>query len=230
MNPKTILSLSVVGTFILSGCITMPVESNVTSFHTISSPEGLRGTISIVPADSISDGLEFRSYASHALGWLNAKGLQAAPTPKKADYVGVLSYGIDSGRQELVSTPIYGGGGGSSYSVGAVGTQLVSANTYSAGGSSFTTGRIGNQPFTAIGSSSSSSGIVGSQTDSVTMFTRKVELSIKDRKTGRVVWIGRNQSEGTTGEIAKVLPNMLKAMLKDFPNESGKTKFVRLYD
>lgn len=210
----------------------MPVESNVTSFHSISPTRGLRGTISIIPAKGLSDGLEFRSYATSALAWLKAKDLQPATSSGKADYVGTLSYVIDGGRQELVSTPIYGGGGGggSSYSVGAVGTRLVTANTYSGGGSSFTTGRIGNQPFTAIGSSSPSVDYVGSQTDSVSIFTRKVELIIKERTTGRTVWIGRNQSEGAYGEIAAVMPRMLQAMLQNFPNESGKTKFVRLYD
>ncbi len=188
---------------LLAGCA-LPIESDVTSFHSFGASTSPRGSIAIIPAEGIADGLEFRNYARLVHSWLQKKGLTPASSISTADYVGTFGYTIDSGRQAIVSSPIFGQTGG---------------------GTALTTGTFGY----ATTYSPATFGVVGSRTDSAMLFTRVAQLTIKDRKTGRVVWEGRNQSVGGMGEIAGVLPTMIRAMLQDFPNESGRTKLVRLH-
>jgi hypothetical protein len=195
---------ALVTSLLVVGCA-LPIGSDVTSFHSLGASSSLRGSIAIVPAQGIPDGLEFRSYAGLVLGWLQKKGLTPASSVGAADYIGTFGYSIDTGREEISSTPIVGQTGG---------------------GTAFTTGTYGS----ATTYSTPTFGVVGSRTSSVTNYTRVAQLTIRDRKTGRVVWEGRNRSTGSIGEIAGVLPTMIKAMLQEFPNESGKTKFVVLYE
>ncbi len=53
-------------------------------------------------------------------------------------------------------------------------------------------------------------------------------LKMVDRKSGNIIWERRNQSTGQSGEISMVLPKMIEALLKDFPGESGVTKWAEI--
>jgi hypothetical protein len=198
------LITALVTSVLVVGCA-LPIGSDVTSFHSFGASSSPRGSIAIVPAQGIPDGLEFRNYAGLVLGWLQTKGLTPASSVGSADYIGTFSYSIDTGREQISSTPIVGQTGG---------------------GTAFTTGTYGS----ATTYSPPTFGVVGSSASSEMIYTRVAKLTIRDRKTRQVVWEGRNRSAGVIGEIAGVLPTMIKAMLQEFPNESGKTKWVVLYE
>jgi hypothetical protein len=189
----------------LCGC--MVLESDVTSFHNFGTQSSPSGSIWIIPAEGMPESLEFSAAATRVYSFLQPKGLVRAKSAASADYVGKLAYGMEGASTS--SMPIFGRTGG--------GTALSSGTIYSSRGSA-----------SYIGSSSSpaSFGIVGAMP--LTQHMRLLTLVIANRRTGEIVWEGRNRSKGSSGEIAKVLPRMIEAMLKDFPNESGKTRFVSL--
>ena len=187
------------------------LESNVTSFHTFPPKSAISGTILIVPGKGISPSLEFQSYAARIYSELAKSGLTAAATPTTANFVGVFTYGIDSGRDYVYSTPIFGQTGG--------GTTFHSGSVYGTGGSA---------SYTGSSYTPAAFGITGSRTDFDVLFTRVAELSISRRSDSNLVWQGRNLSSGSSGEIARVLPTMIQALLKDFPGQSGKTRFIEL--
>jgi hypothetical protein len=190
---------------LVAGCAAPPIVSEVTAFHTLAPNEATQGSIAIVPAAGVPDGIEFRTYAAQIHQWLRPKGLVPASSTANADYIGTFAFSIDGGTRQAVSRPIYGQTGG---------------------GAAFTTGSFG----TATTYVPPTFGAVGSVSGVVSTFNRRADLEIRKRKTGEIVWTGRNLSWGSTGEIAAVLPTMIQAMLKDFPNESGKTKTVKLRD
>ena len=208
---KPIIAFSATLALLLSGCATAVLQSNVTTFHTFSSADAPTGTIVIVPHKNIPDGLEFQTYAQRIQTLLSTKGLSPASSSGNADFIGTFTYGIDSGRSELYSRPVFGQtGGGTTFTTGT-----VYAGGQSAGYSGYST-----TPATF--------GVTGVANEMGVAYTRIAELTISKSKTGQVIWQGRNRSSGSNGEIAKVLPTMIDALLKDFPGQSGKTRFISL--
>jgi hypothetical protein len=203
-----LLAISVLGTC-LTSC--MVLQSKVTSFHAMPAQSTISGSILIIPGKGISPSLELQSYAARIYSHLSKDGLTAATSLSDADYIGVFTYGIDSGRNYVYSTPIFGQTGG--------GTTFHSGSVYGTGGSASYSG----SSFTPA-----TFGITGSRTGSDVLFTRVAELSISRRSDSKLVWQGRNVSSGSSGEIAQVLPTMIQALLKDFPGQSGKTRFIEL--
>lgn len=207
---KLVIVFPALAALLLSGCASAILESNVTTFHSFPAVGVPQGTMAIIPAKNIPDGLEFQSYAARISSLLALKGLPPASSAN-ADFIGTLSYGIDSGRTELYSRPVFGQtGGGSTFTTGNVYAGGQSAG-YSA--SSFTPATFG---------------VTGVANETGVAYTRVAELTIKSRMTGKIIWQGRNRSSGSSGEIAQVLPTMLDALLKDFPGPSGKTRPVTL--
>lgn len=207
---KPTIAFTAAVALLLSGCASTRLESNVTTFHSFSAAGVLKGTMAIIPAKNIPDGLEFQSYAARINSLLALKGLSPASSAN-ADFIGTFGYGIDSGRSELFSRPIFGQtGGGTTFTTGSVYSGGQSAG-YSA--SSFTPATFG---------------VTGTANETGVTYTRIAELTIKSRKTGQIIWQGRNRSSGSSGEIAQVLPTMIDALLKDFPGQSGKTRFILL--
>ena len=200
--------ITILGIF-LTACGVL--ESKVTSFHSLPAKSTINGSILIVPGKGVSPSLEFQSYAARIYSELAKSGFTAATTTSKADYVGVFTYGIDSGRDYVYSTPIFGQTGG--------GTTFHSGSIYGTGGSA---------SYTGSSYTPATFGITGTKTDSGVRFTRVAELSISRQSDSKLVWQGRNVSSGSSGEIAQVLPTMIHALLKDFPGKSGKTRLIEL--
>lgn len=193
---------------LLSGCATIPpLRSNVTAFHAFPANAAPTGTIAIVPEKNVPEGMEFQSYAARIHSLLSMKGLSPASSSATVDFIGTFSYGIDSGRTELYSRPVFGQTGG--------GSTFTTGNVY-AGGQS---GSYSASSFTPA-----TFGVTGVANETGVVYTRIAELTIRNRVTGKAIWQGRNRSTGSSGEIAQVLPTMIDALLKDFPGQSGKTR------
>lgn len=196
---------------LLSGC-TM-VQTKVTAFYI---PEyKSSGTIAIVAAEAeVNSSLEFRHYKQQFERKLAANGYTVVKHPSDAQYIALVAYGIDSGKTSIVSTPIFGqSGGGTTYSSGTI---------YGSGGSATYSGTSYTMP---------TYGVVGSSTSSVTDYTRAIALDIVDAeslKSGapKKIYEAKAKSTGSCSVIAGVFEEMLEAMFKGYPGESGKTRSV----
>ena len=97
----------------LSACTT-GLPTQVQRFQAMPAPQGQ--AFVIVPTNEANrGGLEFSQYADLVRRHLVAQGFAEAPTPEQATLIVSLDYGIDSGRERIVSYPdpfpYYGYGG-----------------------------------------------------------------------------------------------------------------------
>jgi hypothetical protein len=146
---------------------------------------------------------------------LESKGLIAAPV-SDANYLVFLTYSIDDGRQVAFSYPIFGQ------------TGIASTNTQG------TIKTTGNQAtYSATTNYTPTYGMVGSGTGVRTNYKRIARLEILNKAALEVnsikkIYEGEVTSSGSTGELSAVMPTLLKALLKDFPGESGRSNVVEL--
>ena len=126
--------------------------------------------------------------------------------------------GIGRGKEELVSSPVYGSTGGGTT------TFSGSAYNYGGGGSTYYSGTAYSMP---------TFGVVGSSTSSVTTYTRQlamdlVETSTLESKKSNKIYEGRVKSTGACSMIPAVMPEMLESLFKGFPKQSGSTHVIDL--
>ncbi|PNU21847.1 hypothetical protein C2E25_00910 [Geothermobacter hydrogeniphilus] len=165
---------------------------------------------SFLPLAGQKGNLEYKSYKKIVADKLAAYGF--VEDQENPEYFIAFAYGIDNGKEEISSVPIFGQTGVSSS------TTYGSINTYGSYGSY--SGTTTYQP---------TYGVVGSAPVSSTVYTRKLELSIIDIQNSKpdepsVVYQADVVSSGSSSQIAAVMPYMLEALFKKFPDESGKTR------
>lgn len=181
-----------------SGCAAL-VETGVTVFHEIEQP--LAGaSYSIVPSEAQEDSLEFRAYAQLISAELALLGMVEVSLDE-AKYTISMSYGMGDGRQVVASYPIMG---------------QIGAGTSSSG--------------TAYGTPSY--GVVGYGTRTDTVFTRYLSIDIADTTgsaggAGRKICEVRAISTGTDGQLAAVMPAIIRSAFEEFPGVSGVPRTVR---
>ncbi|KAA0888135.1 DUF4136 domain-containing protein [Oryzomonas rubra] len=203
---KKLLGLLLVA-LLLFGCV--EVVTKTTAFYT---PDyKIRGSISVVAAEAaVNSSLEFARYKTKFEEKLADKGYSIASNPSEAQFIAFVSYGIDTGKNANVSTPIFGQtGGGTSYSYGSVGGTSFSGTSYS-------------MP---------TYGVVGSINSSVAIYTRAIALDIVDAaslKAGHAVKVyeARAKSSGTCSVMAGVFEEILEALFTEFPGENGKVRTI----
>lgn len=188
---------------IQTGCAT--VQSKVSRFHTLS-PSSSSMSFNLIPLESQKGSIEFSAYAQRVISKLQAFGwrLEATHDP---DVIVFISYGIGDGKSVSGSMPIFGQtSGGISYTSGSIYTGSHSA-TFSASTSSPPTfGQVGAIPIHS------------------TEYTRTLVMKIYDLKqNNKTIFEGSVVSTGSSSQIAEVMPNMINALFKKFPGESGKT-------
>ena len=192
-----------------TGCVTPPVKGITTAYYS-SEMESPSGSIIILPTESEkARSLEFRFVSAKLADRLKAVGFALADSPEEADYVVLMSYGIDNGTTELSSVPVVGQtGGGTTYSSGAV---------YGAAGSATYSGSTYQMP---------TYGIVGSQTVSSTSYKRVISIHIL--KAGDLAnrdatpqLESTTTSSGWCSVINPVLDEMLEGAFIEFPGENG---------
>ena len=72
-------------------------------------------------------------------------------------------------------------------------------------------------------------GVVGTRVTSQTEYTRVLRLDIVDKQAlaeGNIkkLYEGKVVSNGSSNQLMKVLPTMVKALFEDFPGQSGSTR------
>jgi hypothetical protein len=202
--------------FLLAGCSSSRIYSNVTRFHSLSIVAQPK-SFEIIPLDSQKGSIEFSVYSSQVASNLTVYGWhQDDKSTSAPDFFVVFSYGIDNGQSVSGTTPIIGQtGGGTSYSYG---------NVYNGYGSASYSGTTTTTP---------TFGVVGAQSYSTIVYTRFLYLDILDAKVSTTnnpvkVFEGRVKSCGSKSDYSEVLPTMIKALFMQFPGISGKTVTIKL--
>lgn len=210
---KTLITLVIiVSALIFSGCATN-VHSNVVRFHMLP-PIGEQRSFVIVPSKEQDGSIEFATYANQIALKFIEYGWRAADIID-SDYAVFLSYGIGDGQTVSSSVPIFGQtGGGTSYTTGTVRSNSGGYSTYSGTTTAPPTfGQTGSIPITS------------------TQYSRNLVMTILDARSlehdkPKVVFEGRVKSRGSSGEISVIMPNMIEALFKKFPGESGKAEGI----
>lgn len=208
---RSLVVLSLLG--LLSACAT-PFQSEVARFHAIQSIAP-GSTFAVEAADPEKrESLEFRTYANRLSATLEAKGLRAAPSGASADYLVMMDYGVDQGRERIESRPGYGGGPWG----------------YGAGYGYYPwryTGYYGwYDPFW----STWGPGSFGyPEVYSYTEYGSFLDVQIKARG-GPVVYESRANAETRTRDLTKLVPLLVQATFADFPGQSGQTVRVSIDD
>jgi hypothetical protein len=196
---------------LLGGCGSF-IETRVSAFHELEQP--LSGvTYALVPTKEQEGSLEFQSYSKLIKSELGKRGMTEAPYAQ-AKYAIFMFYGINDGKQVVSSYPIFGQTGtSSSYTTGTVTSY---GNTASYSGTTYKTPTYGT---------------VGSGISTDTVFTRYLNMDIIDiAKSGndkvQKVYEGKAISSGSNGQLAAVMPAIIRSVFKDFPGKSGVSKII----
>lgn len=213
--------IAVLITMLISGCeavqpeVVQPqvVRSDISVFHDLP-PTTQPLKYATLPLKSQEGSLEHKSYELLVKTELNKRGYVETPVAE-ADVIVFLDYGIDTGREEVVSYPIIGPTG--TFSSNTTGTITSYGSGYATYGETSY-----NIP---------TYGVVGTGTLSYTVYTRFLRLDFVDRAelaAGKVKkrYEARVVSAGSSGQIAAVMPAMIKALFEDFPGKSGTTRRV----
>jgi len=185
--------------FALSACGTPNFQATVTRFHRDLPPKG--ETFVVRPQKDQAGSVEFDTYASQVISQMAAAGYRQAPAGKPADLVVEFRYGIDNGRSEIVTTPLYGRE--SYWTRQNCARMMPPFDCYT-------------PPLNDV--------------QSFTVFTRWVELSITDARKKATepvkLFEGRSYSEGSNRNLPEVLPALVAALFTDFPGLNGETRTI----
>jgi hypothetical protein len=205
---KKILTLAAPAALLaLGGCAT-GLPTQVSRFQAMPAPAGQ--SFVIQPADPHDrGGLEFSRYADLVRRHLLAQGYSEAASPQAASLIVSLDYGVDNGRQEVVTYPSsrlgygYGGFGYRPYwsRYGGYG-RLRSPFYYG-----------WDDPFW---------GGYGNDIDVYTVYKSFLEMDIR-RPDGQSVFEGTARARSRTDELGALVPNLIEAMFTGFPGNSGET-------
>lgn len=187
---------------LLGACAgTPPFEAQVTRFHV--TPPASGQTVAVVPGEGMSgDSLQFRAQAEAVAAELNRVGFPPAP-PERADLIGQLRVASVAREGAVRQSPV------------RVGVGI--------GGS---TG--GRRSGVGVGVSTGFD-VGGARSDQLIDST--MELQLRRRADGLVLWEGRAEATatlgpGTTGAL-DLDRRLASALLSDFPGPPGQTRRVR---
>lgn len=200
--------LSLILGVLLMGCASLTAAQSFiqTTTTTFAIAEHMleRGSVSVQALDPVLNAsLEFKHYRPFFEQQLSLHGYSIEPDAKKAQYLAWVSYGVDSGRTEVMSTPVYG-----PMWDGALFPHPVR------GVFSFGYGFPGVN-------------VMGSTARQVTRYTRFISIDIVDARTAsatepRKIYEVRARSIGSCGSFIDVFEPILQGAFERWPGESGK--------
>ena len=200
----------------LSACAT-GLPTQVSRFQAMPAPQGQ--TFIIQPADpNDRGGLEFARYADLVRQHLTAQGYVEAPTPQSASFVVTLDYGVDQGREKVVTYP---GSrfGPSGLGYGGWGFGGLHRPFYSR------FGYFGRpyHPFYYGWDDPFYSGFDYPEVRSYTEYTSFLDMDIRRTADGQALFEGSAKARSRTDELQVLVPNLIEAMFVGFPGRSGET-------
>jgi hypothetical protein len=183
----------------VGGCAT-PFRADVARFQSMPAPQGQ--TFYVEAADPRNrGGLEFSQYAGLVSQRLAAQGYQPAASRSAANLIVMLDYGVDSGKEKIVSRPGYGGGMG----FGRFGRPWGYRSSFYYGW---------HDPFWYDPWSYP-------EIDSYTYYTSHLDMTINRAGDGQRLFEGKARARSRTDSLPQIVPNLVEAMFTNFPGRSG---------
>jgi hypothetical protein len=190
----------------LPGCALL--RSQVAVVHQL--PKDLSGiTYVMIPFKEQEGRVTHKVYEEAVRQQLNAKGFRET-TVDQAQTVVFFAYGIDTGRAVDSSYPIIGPTGATTCS-----TFIGTPKSYRC---------LDSSPWPWP-----TDEVVETRETKQTEYTRVLRLDIVDKQAlaeGNIkkLYEGKVVSSGSSDQLMKVLPTMVKALFEDFPGQSGSTR------
>ncbi len=207
------LAISLFASVLIAEQFKRSLIADVTVFHTLPVQQG-RGTMfSSVPVNRAMEGsLEFASYEKLISEELIKCGWRKSMKGQTPEVVVLVDYGIDDGKDVVRTVP----------GIGLIGP-----------GSSRQDGTIGRGLDYHGRSYSDPSIVIVPQAKTVCEYTRTLVVHMVDGtdfQSGKITkkYEGKVVSKGSCSQLAEVMPTMIKALLSDFPGDSGKAKQLQL--
>ena len=182
----------------LGACAPTPFRADVARFQAMPAPAGQ--TFTVVPFDKRNEGgLEFSQYASMVSRQLQAQGYTPAPAGSPGTLRVVVDYGVDNGRERVVTRPGIGGGFGYGYGYYRRGFY----NPWFYGW---------NDPYFG-----------GPEVSSFTVYDSFLDMTIERAADGQNVFEGHAKAMSRGRSLPALVPNLVQAMFTNFPGGSGET-------
>lgn len=199
MNTTRIFSMGAAAAMLALSACASPFRADVARFQAMPAPQGQTFTIRAADPRN-AGGLEFSQYAGLVAQRLEGQGYRAASNPGAANLVVTLDYGVDSGKERIVTRPGIGSGFGGGW-----------GRPYGRWGyrSAFYYGW--DDPFWFGGYPDVSS---------YTYYTSYLDMTINGRG-GERVFEGKAKARSTTDSLPALVPNLVEAMFTNFPGRSG---------
>ena len=220
-KPLTFFLILIVFGFLISGCLgrMLGVESQVSVFHNITEQHKGNSVVVLPFQKELESSLEFQNYKKTIEDNLQKYGFSIVQEKDTSDFIAFVSYGVDGGKEELVSSHVFVSTGGGS------GTFSGSGYNYGTGGTSYYSGTTYSMP---------KFGVVGSRTSSVTTYKRQlamdlVETSTLESKKVNKVYEGRVNSVGRCSMVSTVMSQMIASIFTDFPRKNGSTETITIF-
>lgn len=208
---KKILTLAAPAALLaLGGCAT-GLPTQVSRYQAMPAPAGQSFVIQAADPDD-RGGLEFARYADLVRRHMLEEGYSEASSPQAASLVVSLAYGVDDGRQQVVSRPAMGFG---RFGYGGFGYRPYWSRFggYGRLRSPFYYGW--DDPFWWRG--------YGEEIDVYTVYTSYLDMDIKRAGDGEAVFEGTARARSRTDDLGVLVPNLVEAMFTGFPGNSGET-------
>ena len=195
----------------LAGCAT-PFKADVARFQTqLPAPQGQSFAVE-ASNPALRGGIEFGQYANLVAGELTRYGYRPVAPGEQADLVVRLDYGVDKGRERVVSSPGFGdpwyrGWGPAWYS-----PMIVRGP----GGRRYVYGY--RDPFMWGGFGP---GWGYNDVTSYTVYTSGLQLQIDRAADGYRLFEGRAEAQSRDNNLQTIVPNLIEAMFTGFPGNSG---------
>lgn len=198
----------------LAGCAT-PFKADVARFQTqLPAPQGQ--SFAIEASDpALQGGIEFGQYANLVSGELARYGYRPATNGERPDLIVRMDYGVDKGRERVVSSPGFGNPWyGGYYGRGFYGPPVIVAGR---GGRRYVYGY--RDPFLWGGFGPGWGGY--DDVSSFTVYTSGLNLQINRAADGSRLFEGHAEAQSRDNNLQTLVPNLVEAMFTGFPGNSG---------
>lgn len=196
----------------LGGCAT-GLPTQVSRYQAMPAPAGQSFAIQAAREED-RGGLEFSRYAELVRRHMSAQGYSEASSPASASLIVSLDYGVDDGRQQVVTRPALGYSRFGRFGYGGFGYRPYWSRYggYGRLRSPFYYGW--DDPFWYRG--------YGEEIDVYTVYSSFLDMDIR-RPDGQSVFEGTARARSRTDELSALVPNLIEAMFTGFPGNSGET-------
>ena len=199
----------------LGGCAT-GLPTQVSRYQAMPAPAGQ--SFVIQPADPEDrGGLEFSRYADLVRRHMVGQGYSEASSADQASLIVSVGYGVDDGRQQVVTRPGLGYG---RFGYGGLGYGGFGYRPYWSRFGGY--GRLRSPFYYGWDDPYWYRGGFGDEIDVYTVYTGYLDMDIR-RPDGRAVFEGTARARSRTDDLGVLVPNLVEAMFTGFPGNSGET-------